>query len=100
MAKVKHIALMKFKEGTSEEQIDSAFDQLLDLTENVDGVEDYVSGTNNSPLQLNKGFTHAMVVTFSDVAARDAYLAHGDRAKMHEGFLAILEDLAMVDFEI
>lgn len=100
MAKVKHIALMKFREGTSEEQINAAFDQLLELTETVEGVEDYVSGTNISPQGLAKGFTHAFVITFQDVAARDAYLAHGDHAKVHGGFTSLVEDAVVVDFEI
>ena len=70
------MAFVKFKDGTPEEEIDKVFDEVLDLTENVDGIEDYVAGPNNSPEGLNKGFTHAFIVTFQDGAARDAYLAH------------------------
>ena len=100
MAKVKHIALVKFKADTSAESIDRVFSELLDLTENVSGVEDYVSGPNGSPQGLAQGYTHGMVMTFSDTAARDAYLAHPD----HEKFLAftnpLVESVVIVDFEV
>ena len=100
MAKVKHIALVKFKEGTTPEQIDGIFDQLLEVTENVDGIEDYVSGANSSPENLNKGFTHAFSVTFHDAAARDAYLAHPEHQKLTTNFLPLVDDIIVVDFEL
>ena len=48
-------------------------DELMELSENVPGIEDYVAGLNNSPEGLNKGYTHGFVMTFTDAAARDAY---------------------------
>jgi hypothetical protein len=100
MAKVKHIALIKFKEGTSTQQIDQLFDALLELTENVEGVEDYVSGTNNSPEALNKGLTHGFVMSFHDAASRDAYLTHPDHEAVKSKFLPIVEDIIIFDFEV
>ncbi len=100
MAKVKHIALFKFKEGTTEGQINKIFDDILDLTENVTGVEDYVSGTNNSSEGLNKGFSHGFVMTFVDAAARDAYLANSDHERVKALLLANIEDGLVFDFEV
>ena len=100
MAKVKHIALFKFKEGTTQEQIEKIFNDILDVTETVEGVEDYVSGTNNSPEGLSKGFTHGFVMTFSDAAARDAYLAHADHEQVKALLVANIEDGLAFDFEV
>ena len=100
MAKVKHIALLKFKEGTTQDYIDQALDQLLELSESIDGIEDYVSGTNNSPEGLNQGFTHGFVMTFRDAAARDAYLAHPDHENFKKGVLPSIESVAIFDFEV
>ena len=99
MPKVKHIALVKFKEGTTPEQIDDLFNQLLDLSENVDGIEDYVSGENSSPEGLNKGYTHGFVMSFHDAAARDAYLAHPDHEKVKTTFIPLIDDIVVFDFE-
>ena len=100
MSKVKHIGLVKFKEGTSEEQINDLFSQLLDLSESVAGIEDYVSGPNTSPEGLNEGFTHGFVMTFTDAAARDAYLPHPDHERAKQTFLPLIDKIVILDFEV
>ena len=98
--KVKHIALLKFKEGTSQEQIDDVFSQLLDLSENVAGIDDYVAGPNNSPEGLAEGFTHGFVMTFHDAAARDAYLTNPDHERFKSNALPVIDKVIVFDFEI
>ena len=100
MAKIKHIALFRFKEGTTEEQIQKTLDELMELSENVPGVEDYVAGVNNSPEGLNKGYTHGFVMTFTDAAARDAYLLHPEHERVKTTVLPWIEDVAIFDFEV
>ena len=100
MAKIKHIALFRFKEGTTEEQIQKTLDELMELSENVRGVEDYVAGVNNSPEGLNKGYTHGFVMTFTDAAARDAYLPHPEHERVKTTVLPWIEDVAIFDFEV
>ena len=100
MSKVKHIALLKFKEGTTPEYVDQVLDQLLELSESIDGIEDYVSGPNNSPEGLNAGFTHGFVMTFRDAAARDAYLTHADHERVKTEVLPNIESIIVFDFEV
>ena len=100
MSKVKHIALFKFKEGTAQEQIDQAFDQLLELSESIDGIEDYVGGMNNSPEGLNQGYTHGFVMTFTHAAARDGYVKHSDHDRVKTAIMPNIESLVVFDFEV
>ena len=100
MPAVKHIALFNFKAGTSQEQIDKVLEELLDLSEMVAGVQDYVAGANNSPENLNQGFTHGFVMTFENVAARDAYLPHPDHERVKASVLPFIESVLVLDFEI
>lgn len=100
MAKVKHIGLIKFKESATEEQINNLFDHLLDLTENVEGIEDYVAGPNCSPEGLNQGYSHAFIMTFVDAAARDAYLPHPEHQRFKDAHLPIIESVVVLDFEV
>ena len=100
MPKVKHVALFKFKEGTSQEQIDKVLEALMDLTESIPGIEDYVAGTNSSPEGLNKGLTHGFVMTFTDAAARDAYLPHPEHERVKAEVLPFIDDVVVFDFEI
>ena len=100
MSKVKHIGFVKFKDGTSPEQIDEIFSQLLELSETVPGIEDYVSGPNNSPEGLTEGHTHAFVMTFTDATARDAYLTHADHEKFKAAALPLVGKITVLDFEV
>ena len=100
MAKVKHIGFLKFKDGTPEDEITRIFDELMDISENIPGIEDYVSGPNTSPEGLSDGFTHAFVMTFSDVTARDAYLPHPDHEKFKQAALPHIDKVMVMDFEV
>ena len=53
----------------------------------IPGIVDLEWGTNVSPEGLDQGFTHCFLVTFEDVAARDAYLPH----PAHVAFGALLQ---------
>ncbi len=100
MSKIKHIALLKFKEGTSEDQISELFDQMLDLSESVDGIEVYVSGPNNSSEGLNQGYSHAFVMTFKNSEVRDAYLAHPEHEKWKQTNMPVIDSVVVFDFEL
>lgn len=100
MAKVKHIALFKFRPEVTSAEIKTLFDDILDMTEEIAGLEDYVAGENNSSEGLNQGYTHAFVMTFTDVAARDAYLAHAAHDRVKFKIITLIETGAVVDFEV
>jgi hypothetical protein len=100
MSKVKHIVLLKFKEGTAEEQIGKFFDDVLELSETVPGIDDYVSGTNCSPEGAAQGLTHGFIMTFSDAAARDAYIVHPEHERFKTMALTVVETALIFDFEV
>lgn len=100
MSKVKHIALFKFKPEVTEDYIADIFDQVLNATEEIPGIEDYVSGPNNSPEGLNQGYSHGFVITFVDAAARDAYLTHPEHEKIKQLLVANVDSVLAFDFEL
>ena len=100
MAKVKHIVLFSFKAEATEEQRNKCFDELLNLSESVPGIEDYVCGPNNSPEGLNQGYDHGFVMTFTDAATRDAYLTHPDHDRAKTEVLPHVEKFVVLDFEV
>jgi len=97
-ASVKHVVLFKFKESATPEVIAQIEAGFAALPEKIDGIIDFDWGTNNSPENLNEGFTHCFIVTFKDAAARDAYLPH----PAHQEFVKLLrphlEQPLVVDF--
>lgn len=100
MAKVNHIVLLKFKPGVAPEKIEGLFNEVLEMTESVPGIENYSAGTNNSPEGLSQGYTHALLMTFADAAARDAYLPHPEHERIRTLLLPEVESVAVFDYEV
>lgn len=100
MSKVKHIALIKFKEGTTQEQIDKVFEDLLELSESIPGIEDYVAGDDFTTEGLNQGFTHGFIMTFQDKPARDAYMTHPEQERVKVLVAPFFEAVLVFDFEV
>jgi hypothetical protein len=100
MAKVKHIGLLKFKEGTSSDQIDGIFNDLLDLSEALPGIEDYVAGPNCSGQGLERGYTHGFIMTFADQAALNAAVTHPEQQRVNGVIEPQLDSMLVFDFEV
>lgn len=95
---VQHIVLFKFKpEATSEKvnEIVAAFEALPSQIKEIKG---FKWGTNNSPEKLNKGLTHAFILTFDNEKDRDAYLPHPAHKKFGTIVGPWLAEVTVVDF--
>jgi hypothetical protein len=83
---LRHVVLFKFKDGTTEEDIQKVVDAFTALPSKIDVIKSIEWGTNNSPEGLDQGFTHCFFLTFASEADRDIYLPHPD----HKAFGAVL----------
>lgn len=97
---VRHIVIFKYRAGTTPEQIAEVTEAFRGLAKKVPGITAFEDGVNNSSEKKNQGFTHVYQLTFTDVAARDAYLPHPDHAKFGEllGKLRVVEDVFVFDY--
>jgi len=95
---VYHVVSLKFKEGTTPDQIKAVEEAFRQLKTKIPGVLTLHWGTNISAEKRNKGFTHCFVLTFGSEKDRDAYLV--DPAHKAFGQLAgpHLEDVFVIDF--
>jgi Stress responsive A/B Barrel Domain len=84
-AKLRHIVMFGFKEGTDDADIDEIVRRFAALGELVPGILDFEWGVNNSPEGKSQGRTHCFTLTFASTDARDAYLPHPDH-KAFAGF--------------
>ncbi|OSQ38785.1 Dabb family protein [Thalassospira mesophila] len=71
---IRHIVLIKFKSDTSEQTIQTLFDRLAALGEQLPGMRDFDASPSLSPEGLEQGFKHGICIDFVDEAARDTYL--------------------------
>ncbi len=71
---IQHIVLLKWKAGTTDQQVDAVFAQAEKLVNGIDGVERITLGRNVG--DADHGFTHAFIVNLADADALSNYLQH------------------------
>ena len=96
--KVKHMVAFKFKDGTSQADIDKLNAAFADLENKIDVIRTFDTGKNNSPENLNKGTTHGYLLTFDSEADRDTYLNHPAHKEFGSMAGKILGDVFVLDF--
>ena len=97
---LRHIVVFKYKPSATEAQIKEVTDAFVALKTKIPNIVSIEHGVNNSPEKRNQGFTHVYQVTFTNAAARDAYLPHPAHKAFGEllGKLGVLEDVFVVDY--
>ncbi len=86
---LRHAVLFKFKDGAAEADIKRIEASFRALPSQIKEIKDFEWGLNNSPENLNQGFTHCFFVTFRSEKDREVYLPH----PAHKAFVAGLGDL-------
>lgn len=95
---LRHVVIFKYKESASAEQIAKVEAAFRALKKSIPGIVSFESGTNVSPENLNKGFTHCYILTFRTEKARDAYLVHPEHEKFVELVKTVLAEPLVIDF--
>ncbi|HJP31006.1 MAG TPA: Dabb family protein [Candidatus Latescibacteria bacterium] len=98
---IQHIVLLKLKTGTTEEQKAALLHGLVALSQGkIPGIETVSGGDNNSPEGKAQDFDWGFAMTFTDRAARDAYLPHPEHKELGRNLLrAIVDDVLVFDYE-
>jgi len=97
---LRHVVLFKFKDGTTEEEIQQVEAAFRGLPEQIAAIVDFEWGTDCSVEGLARGFTHCFFVSFGREADRDAYLPH----PAHRAFGAVLhphlDEVLVFDYRV
>jgi hypothetical protein len=96
--KLRHVVAFKYKETTSPADQKKVADGIRALTKKVKVVKDFEWGINNSPENLNKGFTHGFILTFASEEDRKTYLDHPEHKKFVEMAMPLIGDVFVIDF--
>lgn len=83
---LRHVVLFKFKDTATPEQVKEVEVAFRKLPTQIKEIKGYEWGTNNSPENLNQGFTHCFFLSFKSEADRAIYLPHPD----HKAFGKVL----------
>lgn len=99
MPQIKHMVILKFKPEVPKAVIDDLFGDLAGLQAKIPGILDFSGGPYSSHEGLNDGYTHGFVMTFTDAAARDAYLPHPDHETVKSAIIPNIDSVIAFDFE-
>ncbi|KAK6914325.1 Stress responsive alpha-beta barrel [Dillenia turbinata] len=96
---VKHVLLAKFKEGTSQEQIETLIKGYAGLVPLIEPMKAFHWGTDVSIENLHQGFTHVFESTFETVEGIAEYIAHPAHVEFANLFLPSLEKVIVIDYK-
>jgi len=96
--KLRHVVLFKFKETATPEDIKKVEEAFAALPAKISAIRDFEWGTNNSPENLNKGFTHCFLLTFHSEEDRSVYLPHPEHQNFGKVVGEFIDDVLVVDY--
>ncbi|RXG14192.1 stress responsive alpha/beta barrel protein [Leeuwenhoekiella aestuarii] len=95
---LRHVVLFSFKETAKPAEVEKVEAAFANLAVEIDEIKAFEWGLNNSPENLNKGFTHCFFVTFTSEQDRDSYLVHPKHQEFGAMLGPVLEDVLVVDY--
>lgn len=95
---IRHVVSFKFKKDAEVEKVRKVEVAFAALKQKISEIEKIEWGTNVSPENHAKGFTHCWIISFKTAADRDAYLVHPEHKAFAGGLKDVLDDVFVVDF--
>lgn len=97
---IRHILFIALTDDASPEQINAVRQAFLHIPKRVEGGSRVEWGVNDSPEGKSAGFTHCVLMTFADEAARQRYLPHPAHDALKSIFRPVLQDIVVLDFTL
>jgi hypothetical protein len=98
MMPIQHIVCFKFLKRAKPKEIENLKASFISLQNKIPGILSITGGQNNSPENLNKGFSHGFVITFENEQARSEYLPHPEHQNFVSQLKPLMEDVFVIDF--
>ena len=100
---IRHCVLIRARPDREPGELEAVLVDLAALRQRLPGMLSFASGADVSPEGLQRGYTHAFTIDFTDLAARDAYLADADHKALGARLVATAEGgrngILVLDFE-
>ncbi|MEV3813071.1 Dabb family protein [Aeromonas allosaccharophila] len=97
---IRHILLITFKPDALPADIVAVRAAFLAIPVRVSGVTAVEWGENDSPEGRDDGFTHSVLMTFADEAARQRYLPHPEHDALKAIFRPLLARIIVLDYTL
>ncbi len=95
---LRHVVLIKFKDSATAADIQKVENAFRELPNKIKEIAAFEWGKNNSPEELNQGFTHCFFVSFKNEAGREIYLPHPAHKAFVEILKPVLDKVLVIDY--
>lgn len=95
---LRHVVMFSFNEDSYPAGPKAVEEAFSELPGKIPQIHDYEWGINNSPEELNKGYTHLFFVTFKSEADRAVYLPHPAHLAFVEVLKPHLKEVLVLDY--
>jgi hypothetical protein len=96
--RLQHVVAFKFNEGATPAQIRQVEEAFVGLKKKIREIRQFEWGTNVSPENLDKGFTHCFILTFRTEKDRDVYIDHPAHKEFVELVGPVVADVFVIDY--
>ena len=98
LMKLRHVVLFGFGKAQSPGAIAEVIRRFAELKALVPDIDDFEWGENSSPEGLDRGHSHAFLLTFVSARARDAYLVHPDHTAFSNWVRPFVSSVIVLDY--
>lgn len=95
---LRHVVIFKFKDSSSEAEVKKVSETFAGLYGQIPQIKHFEWGINNSPENLNQGFTHCFTLTFSSAEDSEMYQKHPAHKAFQEVLKPHMEKVFVVDY--
>ncbi|MDB5246636.1 MAG: Stress responsive alpha-beta barrel protein [Segetibacter sp.] len=95
---LRHVVLLKFKDASTPADVKKVEDAFRELPSKIKAVKGFEWGTNNSPENINQGFTHCFFVSFETEKDREEYLPHPSHKAFVDVLTPHLDKVLVIDY--
>jgi hypothetical protein len=100
---IRHCVLVRARPDHDPDELAAVFAGLAGLRQRLPGMLAFAGGADVSPEGLQRGYTHAFTIDFTDASARDAYLVDPEHKALGTRLVATAEEardgILALDFE-
>jgi Stress responsive A/B Barrel Domain len=95
---LRHAVIFKFKDSATAADIIKVEEAFRALPKKIKQIAAFEWGKNNSPENLNQGFTHCFFVSFKSEKDREIYLPHPAHKAFVEILMPYLDKVFVIDY--
>jgi hypothetical protein len=95
---LRHVVLFKYKDSSSAEDVKKVTETFASLYGKIPQVKAFEWGINNSPENLNQGFTHCYMLSFSSEEDLAAYQIDPAHKQFQQVLNPHMEKVFVVDY--